>query len=186
MKKQKKQKVNEERKEIKILRAVKESSVKEIKKEEKEEQNIQRVEHLEEFASFISREEERSEEQPVALLKEVPVENLEEELALVPRSSTPEDEGVKYGPASGLYGGEGGYGNLGYGNIQYEANQKYQTGMEPVRSSGVEEERGRQFIPGNIEAERVQKTTRSIQDRAMDYSSRVKLEEEKKKRRAEG
>lgn len=185
MKKQKRQKSQEkeEKKEIKILHTVREDPGK-IKEEKRKEQVFDTA-ALETF--IAPRDEERNEEMPVALLRsEIPVENLEEELALVPRSPTQEETTVKYGPASGLYGGEGGYGNLGYGNIQYEANNKYQSGMEPMRGFGGEENRERPFVPRNLEVERVQQTTKSVQDRAMDYSSRIKPEEEKKRKRAEG
>ena len=99
----------EERKEIKILRVVKEDQGK-IKEEREKEQVIDPAA----LETFIAPRDDELKERPVALLKETSVENLEEELALVPRAPTREEENpVKYGPASGMYGGEGGYGDFG-------------------------------------------------------------------------
>lgn len=177
MAKQKKGK-KEERKEIKVIRVIKEEPIKEIKNEEKKEED-KAPDVFEDIDDFISPDRG---ERPVSILNSGQVQNLEQDLAMVPSitAAREEENNIKYGDA-------GGYGKMGYGDFNYEVNKNYNTGMEGQMIAPGE---GRGFtVPRDMEAERVRNSTRSAQDKAMDYSNRVQAdtgEEEKKKKRVVG
>lgn len=182
MKKPKKQKPREERKEIKILRVI-ESPMKEIKSREKKEK-IAVQEPLGGFEDFISRDDAPEEEIAAPLGSDAsPVQNLEQDLSLIPSFTAPanESDAIKYGSG-------GGYGNMGYGDVNYTMNKQYNVDTGGASITLGSQEPGRQFVNvGNEESRRVQNATRSQQDKLMDYASQIRTQtEEKKKRMVEG
>ncbi len=182
MGKLKKQKPLEERKEIKILRII-DNPLKEIKSRERKEEIIVQ-EPLGGFEAFISRDDVSEEEAVAPLGSDAsPVQNLEQDLALIPSFTAPanENDAIKYGSG-------GGYGNIGYGDVNYTMNKQYNVDTGGASLALGSQEPGRQFVNvGNEESRRVQDATRSQQDKSMDYTSKAQMQgEEKKKRMVEG
>ncbi len=180
MAKPKKQKFKEERKEIKIVRIIQENNIKEIKPEKK--LRVERGQAFEELRAPRGDFDEFMEgERTVSLLKSDQIQNtpnLEKELALIPSPATTAGE-----ESNTLnYSASGGYGKSGYGDHSYETNNQYSTGRaETMQTAGTAQERT--FVPlHDQDRERAHQSTRSQQDRVMDYTANIQPEEKKKKR----
>ncbi len=181
MTKPKKQKIKEERKEIKIIRVIQENNLKEIKPEKK--LRMERGQAFEELRAPRGDFDEFMEgERTVSLLKSDQIQNtqnLEKELALIPSPATTageENNTLNYSPSKG-------YGKSGYGDHSYETNNQYNTGRAETMRTTPSLDQERTFVPlHDQERERAQQSTRSQQERVMDYTTNIQPEEKKKKR----